>query len=94
MDIKQIFKHATELPVDEAFDYLSSLEGVTYRKEEAPYFDREDGVERFDHDFIFKTGDLVTYQAEAGDPAAEGGYWRYSDAATRHWGDLSDFEEE
>ncbi|MGB4610593.1 MAG: hypothetical protein WBH77_08240 [Saccharofermentanales bacterium] len=88
MDIFELAKQVSQMKIADAFTELKSREEfLQYSKGEAPYFLQPEGniYTLFEHDFSFSTGDVITYTAKAGEPAAANGKWDVFYFVEDHW---------
>lgn len=78
MDIFELVKKVSQMEITDAFTELKSREEfIRYSQSEAPFFLQPEGkiYTVYEHDFSFSSGDIITYTAKAGEPAAADGNW-------------------
>ncbi|NLM20068.1 MAG: hypothetical protein GX217_08670 [Clostridiaceae bacterium] len=78
MDIFELVKQVSQMKIADAFSELKSqAEFLLYSQSEAPYFLQPEGkiYTIYEHDFSFSSGDVITYTAKVGEPAAANGNW-------------------
>jgi hypothetical protein len=78
MDIFELAKQVSQMEIADAFTELKSqAEFIQYSQSEAPFFLQPEGkiYTVYEHDFSFSSGDVITYTAKAGEPAAANGNW-------------------
>lgn len=88
MDNFELIKKISEMDVEQAFEIIKSKQGFSqYTKSEAPYFMQPEGriYTLYEHDFLFSAGDIITYTAKEGTPAAEKGIWDCFRQAEDKW---------
>ncbi|NLJ70428.1 MAG: hypothetical protein GX328_03055 [Clostridiaceae bacterium] len=88
MDIFELVKQVSQMEIADAFDQLKSqAEFIQYSQAEAPYFLQPEGkiYTIYEHDFSFSSGNVITYTAKEGEPAAANGVWDVFDYVEDDW---------